>query len=276
MKFSAVAAMLICAGSLRAQTEAAPTPAEIRGRKLIQQTIDALGGDRFLKMEDRIESGRAYSFYREEISGLSIAKIYTRYITVAASKSGEEIGQRERQSFGKDEDSSVLFTENGGWELTWRGAKELDKDRIDRWRDTTLRNVFYILRQRLHEPGMIFESRGSDVFENQPVDIVDITDSADRVVTVYLNQDSKLPVRQLYRRFNRETNERDDEVTLYSRYRAESGGVQWPHQIRRERNGEKIYEIYAESVTVNQNLTDDLFTVPAPGEKPQSKPRRKK
>ena len=125
MKCSAMTAMLICAASLHAQTPAGPTQAEIRGGKLIQQTIDALGGDQFLKMEDRIETGRAYSFYREEISGLSIAKIYTRYITVAAGKSGEEIGQRERQSFGKDEDSSVLFTENGGWELSWRGAKEL-------------------------------------------------------------------------------------------------------------------------------------------------------
>ena len=122
---------------------------------------------------------------------------------------------------------------------------------------------------------MIFELRGSDVFENQPVDIVDITDSADRVVTVYLNQDTKLPVRQIYRRYNPETKERDDEVTLYSRYR-DAGGVQWPHQIRRERNGEKVYEIYAESVTVNKNLTDELFTVPAPGEKPQGKPKRKK
>lgn len=154
----------------------AQTPAEQRGKKLIDQAVEALGGDKFLKMEDRVESGRAYSFYREQISGLSIAKIYTRYITVAQGKTGEQLGVRERQAFGKNEDNSVLFNENGGWEITWRGAKELPKDRLDRYRETTLRNIFYILRQRLNEPGMIFESRGSDVFENQPVDIVDITD----------------------------------------------------------------------------------------------------
>ena len=276
MKAGAVVAMLGCAAWLSGQTPAAPTPAEIRGGKIIEDAIAALGGDNFLTMEDRIESGRAYSFYREQISGLSIAKIYTRYITVAEGKSGQEMGQRERQSFGKDEDVSVLFTENGGWELSWRGAKELDKDRIDRWRDTTLRNIFYILRQRLKEPGMIFEARGSEVFENQPVDIVDITDANDRVVTVYFNQDSKLPVRQIYRYFNPETKERDDEVTLYSRYRDAGDGVQWPHQIRRERNGEKVYEIYAESVVINQDLTDEPFTVPAPGEKAAGKPKKKK
>ena len=30
-------------------------------------------------MQDRVESGRAYSFYRDQISGLSIATIYTQY-----------------------------------------------------------------------------------------------------------------------------------------------------------------------------------------------------
>ncbi len=34
-------------------------------------------------MEDRVENGRAYSFYNDRLSGLSIAKIYTRYVTVA-------------------------------------------------------------------------------------------------------------------------------------------------------------------------------------------------
>jgi hypothetical protein len=262
--------MLACMGSLGAQTQS-----EIRGGKIIQDAVAALGGNNFLTMEDRIESGRAYSFYRENISGFSIAKIYTRYITVAAGKTGVDVGERERQSFGKDEDVSVLFTENGGWELTWKGAKELDKDRINRWRDTTLRSIFYILRVRLKEPGMVFESRGADVFQNQPVDIVEITDADDRVVTVYFNQDTKLPIRQVYKHYNSQTKERDEEVTLYSRYRDAGQGVQWPHQIRRERNGEKVYEIYAETVVINKDLTDNLFTVPAPGEK-GNQPKRKK
>ena len=52
-----------------------------RGKRVIQQALAALGGDHFLSMQDRVESGRAYSFYRNELSGLSFAKIYTRYLT---------------------------------------------------------------------------------------------------------------------------------------------------------------------------------------------------
>jgi hypothetical protein len=262
---------IVCPVSGQVQTQA-----EQRGKQLIDQSVQALGGENFLNMQDRIESGRAYSYYRDQISGLSIAKIYTRYITVAPGKSGEEVAQREREAFGKNEDSSVLFTENGGWEINWRGSKELEKDRLDRYRDTTLRNVLYIFRQRLKEPGMIFESRGAEVFENQPVDIVDITDSENRLVTVYLHQSTKLPVRQVYAHHNPLTKERDEEVTLFSRYRDVGGGIQWPLQMRRERNGEKTYEIFSESVSINQNLTDALFSLPTGNEKATQQPKKKK
>jgi hypothetical protein len=270
-----IAYAVLCPISSQAQAQV-QTQAEKRGKELIDQAVQALGGENFLNMQDRIETGRAYSYYRDQISGLSIAKIYTRYITVAPDKSGEEVAQREREAFGKDEDSSVIFTENGGWEVNWRGSKELPKDQLDRYRDTTLRNVLYIFRQRLKEPGMIFESRGAEVFENQPVDIVDITDSQNRLVTVYLHQSTKLPVRQVYAHHNPLTKERDEEVTLFSRYRDVGSGVQWPLQIRRERNGEKTYEIFSESVLINQDLTDDLFSLPTGNEKATQKPKKKK
>ncbi len=266
--FQAGAIVLFCAALAPAQTAA-----EKRGKQLVDDVVAAIGGEKFLTMSDRVESGRAYSFYRDQLTGLSIAKIYTRYLTVTKGRSGEELGQRERQAFGKNEDSSVLFTENAGWEITWRGAKDMPKERFDRYRETTLRNVFYLLRQRLHEPGMIFESRGTDVFENLPVEILDITDSQNRVVTVTIHQSTKLPVRQVYVWQNPETKQRDEEVTHFARYR-EVGGVQWPQEITRERNGEKIYQIFSDSVLINRDLTDNLFTPPGPGETVQKPPAK--
>ena len=257
---------LALAGIIHAQTTA-----EVRARKVIDDAVAALGGDKFLNMEDRIESGRAYSFYRDKLTGLSIAKIYTRYVTVTLGKSGEELGVRERQAFGKNEDSSVVFREDGGWEITFRGAKPMEKERIDRYRDTTLHNFFYILRQRLQEPGMIFESRGVEVVENLPVEAVDITDSQNRTVTVYFHQSTKLPVRQAWVWRDPQTKERNEEITRFSRYREIGGGVQWPHQILRERNGEKIYEMFSETVAVNKDLTDNIFAVDSPAKAPVKK-----
>jgi hypothetical protein len=238
------------------------TSVEARAKRVIDDAIAALGGDNFLKMEDRIESGRAYSFYHERLSGLSVATIYTRYLTPTEGKTGEELAVRERQAFGKYEELGyVLFREDGAWEVTFRGAKDLDKDRIDRYRDTTLRNIFYILRIRLGERGLIFESKGVDVVENQPVEIVDITDSQNRVVTVYFNQDTKLPVRQSIVWRDPKTHDRYEEVTRFARYQ-NAGGIQWPHQIMRERNGDKVYQIFSDSVSINRGVSDSAFAVP--------------
>jgi len=250
-------------------------PSDARAKKVVDGAIQALGGDNFLKMEDRIETGRAYTFYRDQISGRDIAHIYTRYISVPEGKTGEILGQRERESFGKQEETGVLFTEKGAWEISWRGTKELPKETYDRYRDTTLRNIFYILRFRLHEPGMTLESHGADVVDNQPVEIVDFIDADNHTVTVHFHQSTKLPVRQIYAHYNEKDKQRDVEVTLYSRYQMVNG-VNWPHQIHRERNGDKVYEIFSESVQINQNLTDDLFSLPPEGSDPGKLPKRKK
>src|SRR6202521_5829780 len=124
---SAVLAFIL----VSAAAASAQTAAEQRGKKVVDEAVAALGGEKFLTMEDRIESGRAYSFYRDQLTGLSVAKIYTRYLTVTRGKTGEELGVRERQAFGKNEDYSVLFLEKGGWDITWRGSKELPQDRFD-------------------------------------------------------------------------------------------------------------------------------------------------
>jgi hypothetical protein len=97
------------------------------------------------------------------------------------------------------------------------------------------------------------------VVDNRPVDIVNITDADNRTVTVSLDQSSRLPVRQLYVRRDPKTRDRLEEVTIFSKYRDAGGGVQWPFAIQRLRNDEKVYQIYSESVEINQGLTDELF-----------------
>jgi hypothetical protein len=236
---------------------------EQRGKRVVEEALAALGGQRFLAIQDRVESGRAYSFYREQLSGLAMAKIYTRYLIRPEPPEAGFLGVREREAFGKKQEDVVLFTDGAGYELTFRGARPLPDTRVQQFKDSTLRNIFYILRQRLGEPGMIFESRGSDFFENRPVEIVDISDARNETVTVYFDQLSRLPTRQSFFRRDPETKDRIEEVAIFSKYRDVGGGVMWPHAIRRERNGEKIFEIFSEHVAVNQDLKDDLFTLPA-------------
>jgi hypothetical protein len=244
------------AGGLWAQQETR----QERGKRVVNEALAALGGDAFLRMQDRVETGRAYSFYNAQLAGLSVATIYTRYLAPAAGK----LAMRERENFGKKQDEGfLLFSETGAWEVNYHGATPLEDQRFKNYQESGLLNIFYILRQRLSEPGLSFYSQGSDVLENQPVELVDITDGDGRTVTVYFSRFNKLPLRQSFRRRNPVYGDFDTEVTAFAKYHSAGGGVLWPDDIRRERNGDKIFEMYSETVEINRGLGDDLFTLPA-------------
>jgi hypothetical protein len=101
-----------------------------------------------------------------------------------------------------------------------------------------------------------------DMYENRPVEIVDITDAANLTVTVYFDQLTKLPTRQSFKRRNTQYKDFDTEVTVFSNFRDVGGGVKWPGATVRERNGDKILEIYSDSIVINHGLKDDLFALP--------------
>lgn len=233
---------------------------EQRGGKIIQEVIQALGGESFTNMQDRVEIGRAYSFYREKLSGLAQTKIYTRYLTRPNPPQPGFIGFRVRQMMGKKDDYSVLFLEdNQGWDITYRGARPIPEEDVTRFYESQLRNIFYILRMRIGEPGMIFEHQGKEVVDNQPADIIDITDSDNRVVSVWVHETTRLPIQQ--RAFRRQFGGVDEEVTHFSKYRDIGSGIQWPYAWLRTRNQEKVFELFSNTIEVNQALTDDLFSL---------------
>jgi hypothetical protein len=246
-------ALPAAAGLLRAQAKPS------RGKQVVMDAVTALGGNAYLTMQNRVETGRAFAFHLDQISGLSVAKVYTRYLPPAAAPA--ELALRVREVFGKKGETSTLFLENGeAWDLTWRGARPLPQDEIERYRRSTLHNVFYILRERLNERGMTFDYQSQDVYEDEPVDIVDITDIRNDTTTVYFNQLTKLPMRQLY--YWRDPEGRNTEITVYTKFRDVGGGVKWPFDVHRERNGEKIFEMFSDAVEINQDLKEGFFELP--------------
>jgi hypothetical protein len=244
--------------SLAASTALRAETGKERGKRLIGQVVQGLGGEAFRRMQTRTEIGRAYSFYREQISGLSVAHLYTKYRDTA---DGKGLLQVERQVFGKKLEDAVIFTPTESYDVTYRGAQPLGEEKFNQYRETTLHDVFYILRERLNEPGMEFEGTGKDVVENQPVETIEIYDSDNRNVTVWVNQDTFVPVKQRFYRWDETIKDRHEEVTRYTKYR-EVNGVMWPFSITRERDGGRNFQLYSEHVTINDALADSMFELP--------------
>ena len=233
-----------------------------KGRRLADKVIGGLGGDGFRKLHTRTEIGRAYSFYRDQLSGLSLARIYTRYADAGPDNAGGGLRQMQRQVLGKKQEDAVLFTASEAFDVTYRGAKPLADERVKQFRETTLHDVFYILRERYAEPGVEFEDAGADVIENQAVETLDVFDAENRQLRVWVNSISFLPIKQRFRRWDSTINDWHEEVTLYTKYRDVGHGVMWPYATERERDGAKIYEMYSEHVTIDDALPESMFELP--------------
>ena len=131
MKIQFACSMTLLA--LLASLPAAETSQQ-KAKRVIDDALAALGGQNFLQMRDRVETGRAYQFYREQLSGLAVAHIYTRYLTRPEPPVASFLGVRERETFGKDQAGAIIFNESGqGFELTWRGARPLPDETLARY-----------------------------------------------------------------------------------------------------------------------------------------------
>src|SRR5208283_4668718 len=116
------------------------------------------------------------------------------------------------------------------------------------------------------EPGMEFDYVGRDVVQNVEVVMVDVSDAQGQVIHVVVDRLTKLPIRQTFNYVDPETKLRMDETTEYGNFRDVGEGVKLPFAIRRERNGLKVYELYANKIAINQTLPAKMFELP-PGVK---------
>jgi len=267
--------MRLMGGALAAVVAAASLEAQVadakKGRELMEQCLAALGGEAFRKMRDRVQTGRAYQFYQEELRGLAVVTYYLRYDFAPSSPEPGWLGIRERRDFGKNRDYSALFADGKGYDITFRGARPYPESYMQQYRERVRRDVFYILKYRLEEPGMIFEWTGTEVLDLQPTDAVRITDADNQVLTVYLLKSNRLPMRQEYVRRDPKTRETFRERGHYSKYRA-TAGVTLPWVTLLERDGEKIFEMFVETMEVDKGLEESVFALKKgikmlPGEK---------
>ncbi|MBY0375006.1 MAG: hypothetical protein K2Q23_13495, partial [Bryobacteraceae bacterium] len=81
-------------------------------------------------------------------------------------------------------------------------------------------------------------------------------------VTVYFHQTTRFPVRQRFLRRNPIRKENDEEITTFDKFRDVGHGVMWPFVYTRTRNGERIFELFSDSVQVNNGYAPSLFELP--------------
>ncbi len=222
-----------------------------RAKQLLEQCLEAMGGDAFLDVRNMVQKGRAYSFRRQNLRGLAVMSIFTRFDPMRESDDPDWLPVSRREVYTEKGDYYVLFQNGKGWEVTFRGARPLPEDSLLRYRESTRRDIFYILRYRLDEPGMYYYYAGTEIIDNVPTHAIEIVDGQGDAVTVYLRMSDNLPVQQVYIRRDPKTRIPYEEKSLFSKYR-KVGRVAVPWNIQRQRDDSKIFELFGRTAEIDR------------------------
>ncbi len=236
--------------------------AQEKGRQYVEDALDAMGGQNFLDIRTQVATGRAYSFYNASVRGLARVTVYERFDPMQPNMPADWLPVSRREVYTEKGDYFSLFLNGKGWEVTFQGARPLPLDLAERYRLSVRRDFFYFLRYRRNENGLYFYNPGMEIVDNTPTNKVEISDAEGETITVYLRQSDGLPHTGVYTRRDPKTRIPFEEKSIWSKFREVETRAIIPWNIRKERDGEVIFEQFAGEMTVNSDIKPEIFQLP--------------
>lgn len=225
-----------------------PDQSTAKAKQIIQQAINALGGSAYLDMRDFTCAGSAGQFgHSGELNGY---EKFENYVEPPTMQRTENLPKR-----------NIVEVYNGdmGWTLDRGGVSEAPITDLARFEENVKRDTFNILRNRIHEDGVILRYAGPDIVNLHEVEWVELLDADDRTIRFAMERTTHLPLEKTVQTRDPKTGNVTEDIELYSNYHAVDG-IQTPFQIERDRNGIKILQVFFDSCHYNTGLPASLFT----------------
>ncbi len=226
--------------------QAAPQdPNARKARALINQMIQALGGQAWLNVSDMREQGRTWSIYHDQPTGTAQFWLFSKY------------PDKERIELTKKRDWIIIYNGDQGYEITFRGTALQDHKAMEDYLRRRKYSLEWVLRQWLNEPGVALFYDGQVVAAQKPAEQVTIMNAQNEAVSIDMDYDSHLPIKKsfVWRDAERYRNE---EIEIYANYKTIQG-VATPLSITRYHNGDMTNQRFVTDASYNQNLADSLF-----------------
>jgi hypothetical protein len=236
--------VLILAFALFATPARAQTPS---ARKILDDMLQALGGQEFLDVTDIKTSGRVFQFKRGELASGDNFLDYIKFPLM------------ERTEFGKEKNKEITINNgNTGWKSVPKDKEPQEQlpAEIQEFQAGFKTSFDYILRFTLSDPKTTIQVVGSEIVDFDRTDLIELRDLAKNRIVFYINRSSKLPIKMQVRRADEKV-VREERYGNWHRFQ----GILTPLFLSRTTDGEKTMEIRLETATYNSGLPDTLFTV---------------
>ncbi|HZR57179.1 MAG TPA: hypothetical protein VFA74_09930 [Terriglobales bacterium] len=219
----------------------------LKARALLDQMIQALGGQAYLNIQDISQEGRTYSFHlgRPNSAGTMFWRFY-------------KFPDKDRVELTKKRDVIEIFNGNKGYEITYKGTRPNDDKELADYLRRRHYGLDWVLRSWLSEPGVALFYEGQTVADQKSAEQITIMNSKNEAVTLYIDLNTHLPVKKSFSWRDPTDKQRNVEDEIYDNYRPIQG-VMTPFDVTRYYNGDMSNQRFMTSVSFNKGLNDTLF-----------------
>ena len=220
-------------------------------RKVLDGMIEALGGQAFLDVREIHTTGRFFSFVRGDLAGSDLFVDYIKFPDM------------ERTEFGKERFKTITINRGTqGWKIEGRDKDRKVEPQSAKQAEDFVRDFKtgfdYVARFVLDLPRTTAQGLGTESIDFKRADVIEVRDPSKNVITIFIDRDSRLPVKIQVRRV-------DDPAVreeLFGNWH-KIQGVMTPLFISRSTGGVKTMEIRLDTASFNSGLADTLFTPPS-------------
>lgn len=216
-------------------------------RALLDQAIQALGGPAYLNIHDMEQEGRTYSFHHGEPTSNGV--LFWRFV---------EYPDKERIEVTKERDIAYIYSGDKGYEVTYKGAHEMDKKELEDYLRRRRFSLDTLLRVWASDPTVALFYDGNALAGNLPAQQITLINKKDEVVKLFFDIETHLPIKKSYTWRDPVDKERNVEEEIYDKFRPVQG-VMTPYGFTRYFNGDMQSARFVHSIHYNQGLNEAMF-----------------
>ena len=218
-----------------------------KAKTIIQQGIQALGGQTWLTLRDVEQQGRGYSFHHGTPTGGGGP--FWRFT---------EFPDKDRVEFTKDRDIAQVWVGDKGYEITYKGAHPVEQKDLDDYLRRRKFSLERVLRTWVNDPTVVLLFEGNAIAAQHPALVVTLVNAQNESVSLYFDADSHLPIKKSFEWRDPVDKQKNLEEEVYENYRPISG-IMAPYNVTRFFNGDMSNQRFLNSFTINQGLDPAMF-----------------
>jgi hypothetical protein len=236
-----------------------------KARAVIDRTIQVLGGQAFLAYQNRSEEGRYYPLFHGRTNSTGIP--YNYYSEYPERDRFEVIHLRHVfllyfsvSNIKIKDKSDIVLIHNGlkGYETTYKGTAAEDAKELADYLRRREHSLEWVCRKWINDPSVALFYDGVAVVDGKAADQVTLLNNQNDAVTLFLDQNSGLPLKTGYSWRDPQDKQRNTEETIYDNYKPVQG-IMTPHSITRLFNGDMSQQRFIDVAKYNLPLPDSMF-----------------